>query len=98
MEKEETLIQTSKPNPSLVVEEKLFFEIKRLLIVLRHHVFSEDEAAEYCRCSAESIKYHALRSRKLTFLKFSKEGLVFLKPDLDKFLENARVEGFRDHS
>jgi len=95
MERETIPTQTPKPNPSL---DELFFEIKRLLIVLRHHVFREDEAAEYCRCPVESIKYHALRSRKLTFLKFSKEGLVFLKSDLDKFLENARVEGFRDYS
>ncbi|MGK5083242.1 hypothetical protein WDW37_08040 [Bdellovibrionota bacterium FG-1] len=76
----------------------LFDKFMVLQLVLRHHVFNENEAAAYCRCSRESIHYHATRSRKLTFLKFSKEGLIFLKKDLDTFLDNARVEGFRDLS
>ncbi len=77
---------------------RLFENYRSLQIILRHHVFNEGEAAGYCRCSVESIRYHALRSRKLACLKFSKEGLVFLKRDLDAFLDACRVEGFRDHS
>ncbi len=66
--------------------------------VLKHGVFNEFEAAEYCRCPVESIRYHTIRTRKLTASKFSKAGLVFLKEDLDNFLRNARSEGYRDLS
>ena len=66
------------------------------MIALNHHVFNEREAAFYCRCSVDSIRYHALRSRKLTFCDFTKEGLVFLKTDLDSFLQLSRKQGYRD--
>lgn len=66
-----------------------------LLIALNHHVFNESEAAFYCRCSVDSIRYHALRSRKLTFCDFTKEGLVFLKEDLDSFLKRSRRQGYQ---
>ncbi len=74
-----------------------FFENGIELIALNHHVFNEKEAAFYCRCSVDSIRYHALRSRKLTFCDFTKEGLVFLKTDLDSFLQSSRKQGYRDH-
>ena len=45
------------------------FENRIESIAFNHHVFNEKEAAFYCRCSVDSIRYHALRSRKLTFLK-----------------------------
>ncbi len=60
------------------------------LVALNHHVFNEREAAFYCRCSVDSIRYHALRSRKLMFCDFTKDGLIFLKSDLDSFLEKTR--------
>ena len=59
-------------------------------VALNHHVLNEQEAAFYCRCGVESIRYHALRSRRLSFCDFTKEGLVFLKEDLDKFLKSTR--------
>jgi|GEM_PF-6213211 len=62
------------------------------LVALNHHVFNEQEAAFYCRCSKASIRYHALRSRKLTFCDFSKESLIFLKDDLDIFLRSTRKQ------
>lgn len=71
-------------------ENQLFDNRIELILVLNHHVFNEKEAAFYCRCSVDSIRYHALRSRKLTFCDFTKEGLVFLKPDLDSFLHRVR--------
>ena len=77
-------------------EEPIFDNKKiELILTLNHHVFNEREAAFYCRCSVDSIRYHALRSRKLTFCDFTKEGLVFLKPDLDSFLQLSRKQGYR---
>ena len=67
-----------------------------MYIALNHHVFNEREAAFYCRCNIDSIRYHALRSRKLTFCDFSKQGLIFLKDDLDRFLQSERKQSFRD--
>ena len=73
-----------------------FFENRiEVMIALNHHVFNEKEAAFYCRCSVDSIRYHALRSRKLTFCDFTKEGLVFLKSDLDIFLQCSRKQNYR---
>lgn len=73
----------------------LFDNRIEVLIALNHHVFNEKEAAFYCRCSIDSIRYHALRSRKLTFCDFTKEGLVFLKEDLDSFLHLSRKQESR---
>ena len=93
-----------KPIPNLAnntendINEEQFFDIRITeIIALNHHVFNEREAAFYCRCSVDSIRYHALRSRKLTFCDFTKEGLVFLKTDLDNFLQSSRKEGYRGH-
>lgn len=68
----------------------------KLQLILHHHVFNEQEAAFYCRTNVESIRYHALRSRKLSFCDFSKGGLVFLKTDLDNFLTESRKKSYRD--
>ena len=87
------MLETSN-NKSL--EEMKLFDIRMdKLIALNHHVFNEREAAFYCRCSSDSIRYHALRSRKLTFCDFTKEGLIFLKTDLDNFLQASRKQSYR---
>jgi len=80
-------------NPS---EDRFFENRIEVLMTLNHHVFNEKEAAFYCRCRVDSIRYHALRSRRLTFCDFTKEGLVFLKTDLDSFLHLSRKQGYRD--
>lgn len=74
---------------------KFFDNRIEVMIALNHHVFNEKEAAFYCRCGVDSVRYHALRSRKLTFCDFTKDGLVFLKTDLDAFLQGERKQGYR---
>lgn len=82
--------------PSRASTDDLLFENRiEMIIALNHHVFNEKEAAFYCRCNVDSIRYHALRSRKLTFCDFTKEGLVFLKYDLDEFLQLSRKQNYR---
>ena len=82
--------------PFRAVTNDCFFDNKiELIMALNHHVFNEKEAAFYCRCNVDSIRYHALRSRKLTFCDFTKEGLVFLKADLDSFLQLSRKQGYQ---
>ena len=78
--------------------DQFFDKFNMLQLILRHTVFNVSEAAFYCRTPEECIRYHALRSRKLTYLKITKDGLVFLKSDLDQFLSDARTMNYRDHS
>ncbi len=80
---------------SASTDDSLFDNRIEAIVALNHHVFNEREAAFYCRCGVDSIRYHALRSRKLTFCDFTKEGLVFLKSDLDSFLQLSRKQGYR---
>lgn len=88
------LASVKKVNPSL---RDPFFENSEMTgMVLRHHVFNELEAAVYCRCNVECIRYHALRSKKLIFCDFTKEGRVYLKQDLDMFLKSSRKKNYQD--
>ncbi len=82
-------------NASALKGEWLFENRIEFLMALNHHVFNEKEAAFYCRCGVDSIRYHALRTRKLTFCDFTKEGLVFLKTDLDSFLMRSRKQSYQ---
>ena len=84
-------IETSPSNGRRVLLENRI----EWIVALNHNVFNESEAAIYCRCSSDSIRYHALRSRKLIFCDFSREGLVFLKQDLDSFLQSSRKKNHR---
>lgn len=76
--------------------------IERLAVILWHDKLDEIEAAMYLRLSdpygkgRETIRYHALRSRKLSFHKIGKSGLIFLKVDLDKALKHFKFESHRD--
>ena len=83
------------PSSCASTEDSLFDNRIERIMVFNHHVFNEKEAAFYCRCSVDSIRYHALRSRRLTFCDFTKEGLVFLKSDLDSFLQLSRKQNDR---
>lgn len=83
-------------DPDLISAMGLIFEkLYRLQIITRHDYFNEMEAAEFCRCTVKSIRYHALRSRKLPYLDFSKSGLVFRRQDLVKFMNDCRIASFR---
>ena len=88
-------MSNSKNNVRGNAAKEIFENQIEAMIALNHHVFNEKEAAFYCRSSVDSIRYHALRSRKLTFCDFTKEGLVFLKTDLDNFLHSSRKQGIR---
>ncbi len=85
----------TSPSSCASTEDSLFDNQIERIMVFNHHVFNEKEAAFYCRCSVDSIRYHALRSRRLTFCDFTKEGLVFLKSDLDSFLQLSRKQSDR---
>ncbi len=88
------LTSAKKVNPSS--RDLLFDNLEMTWMTLRHQVFNEDEAADYCRCKVECIRYHALRSRKLIYCDITKEGRVYLKSDLDEFLKSSRKLNHHD--
>ena len=82
--------------------EKTLERIERLTVILWHDKFDEIEAVMYLRlpepynAGAETIRYHAFRTRKLPFHKVSKNGLIFSRADLDKALKLFKFETHRD--
>jgi len=82
--------------------ENALDRLERLAVILLHDNFDEVEAAMYLRLpdpfgkGLETIRYHALRSRKLSFHKVGKNGLIFTKADLDKALKLFKLESHRD--
>lgn len=82
--------------------EHLLNRVERLVIVLCHKIFDEVEAATYLRLpdpenrGRETIRNYALRSKKISYYKVGRNGLTFLKADLDMALNRFKVQSFRD--
>lgn len=89
-------------NTKLGVFERLLNRVERLVIVLYHKIFDEVEAAMYLRLpdpenrGRETIRNYALRSKKLSYYKIGRNGLTFLKADLDLAMGRFKVQSFRD--
>ncbi len=89
-------------NAKLGVFERILNRVERLVVVLYHRVFDEVEAAMYLRLpdpetrGRETIRNYALRSKKLSYYKIGRNGLTFLKADLDLALDRFKVHSFRD--
>ncbi len=90
------------PNTNLGIFERLLNRVERLVVVLYHKVFDEVEAAMYLRLpdpehkGRETIRNYALRSKKLSYYKIGRNGLTFLKADLDLAIDRFKVHSFRD--
>ena len=59
------------------------------LIRVSQEAFNIEEAAEYLRTTPRTIRYYAKRARELPYAKVGRQ-MVFLKKDLDSFLERRR--------
>jgi hypothetical protein len=90
------------PNTNLGIFERLVNRVERLVVILYHKVFDEVEAAMYLRLpdpehrGRETIRNYALRSKKLSYYKIGRNGLTFLKADLDLAIDRFKVHSFRD--
>lgn len=90
------------PNTNLGIFERLLNRVERLVVILYHKVFDEVEAAMYLRLpdpehrGRETIRNYALRSKKLSYYKIGRNGLTFLKADLDLAIDRFKVHSFRD--
>lgn len=90
------------PSGNLGIFERLVNRVERLVVILYHKVFDEVEAAMYLRLpdpehrGRETIRNYALRSKKLSYYKIGRNGLTFLKADLDLAIDRFKVHSFRD--
>lgn len=86
----------------LNVVDSVFGKLESFLVLLKHDYFNEVEAAMYLRLESpqtigrETVRNYALRSKKLSFIKIGRTGLIFSRKDLEKFIESQRSECFRD--
>ena len=86
----------------LNVVDSVFGKLESFLVLLKHNYFNEVEAAMYLRLESpqtigrETVRNYALRSKKLSFIKIGRTGLIFSRKDLEKFIESQRSECFRD--
>ena len=84
------------------VFERLLTRVERLVVVLYHKIFDEVEAAMYLRLpdpenrGRETVRNYALRSKKISYYKIGRNGLTFLKADLDLAIDRFKVQSFRD--
>ena len=90
------------PVIKLGVFDRVLNRVERLVIVLFHKIFDEVEAAAYLRLpdpehrGRETIRNYALRSKKISYYKIGRNGLTFLKADLDLAMGRFKVQSFRD--
>jgi hypothetical protein len=82
--------------------DHVFNRIEKLQIIKRCDVYNEIEAAIFLRLSnpetsgRQSVRYYALNAKQLTYLKIGRDGLLFTKSDLENFLENQKVQSYRN--
>lgn len=86
----------------LNVVDCVFGKLESFLVLLKHDYFNEVEAAMFLRLESpqtigrDTVRNYALRSKKLSFIKIGRTGLIFSRKDLEKFLESQRSECLRD--
>ena len=89
-------------NTKMGVFERVLNRVERLVVVLFHKIFDEVEAATYLRLpdpehqGRETVRNYALRSKKISYYKIGRNGLTFLKADLDMAMGRFKVQSFRD--
>lgn len=92
----------NKKRFSLNVVDCVFGKLESFLVLLKHDYFNEVEAAMFLRLESpetigrDTVRNYALRSKKLSFIKIGRTGLIFSRKDLEKFIESQRSECIRD--
>jgi len=92
----------NEKNFFLNVVDCVFGRLESFLVLLKHDYFNEVEAAMFLRLDSpqtvgrDTVRNYALRSKKLSFIKIGRTGLIFSRKDLEKFIESQRLECFRD--
>ena len=71
----------------------LFENLIESVVQAQKTTFTLKEAAAYLKIPEESVLYYSKRLRELSYVLLSKGILVFLKSDLDNFLNSKRIQG-----
>ncbi len=99
---EEKIVDESKKNILTNILDCIFSRVEKFLVLLKHDYFNETEAAMFLRLSRpestgrETVRNYALRSKKLSFIKIGRSGLIFTRKDLESFINSQRLSCFRD--
>ena len=70
-----------------------FFAKLSSLLSAPKETYSLEQASAYLHISVEAVKYYSTRVRELSYVPLSKGIIVFLKIDLDEFLQKKKVHG-----
>ena len=82
--------------------DKIFNRIEKICIILWGTYFNEEDVAYLFRLpnpkgsGKETIKNYALRSKKVSYAKAGRNGLLFHRDDLDRLYKGLKSESVRD--
>ena len=99
---EDNTIDNKLTSSIFEIIDHVFNRIEQLQIIKKGEVFNETEAAIFLRLpnpessGRQSIRYYALKVKQLSYLKIGRDGLLFTKSDLENFLENQKVQSYRN--
>ena len=99
---EDNTIDNKLTSSIFEIIDHVFNRIEQLQIIKKGEVFNETEAAIFLRLpnpessGRQSIRYYALNVKQLSYLKIGRDGLLFTKSDLENFLENQKVQSYRN--
>ena len=100
--KDENALSIKLATIIIKVADHIFDRIERLKIMQNCEVFNEVEAAIFLRlpdpenAGRQSIRYYALTAKQLSYIKIGRDGLLFTRPDLENFLNNQKVQSYRE--
>lgn len=86
----------------LNVVNNVFDRIEQICVLLFNDFLNEEEAARYLRLvdpknkGSATLRNYALRSKKLSFAKVGRTGLLFNKKDLNKLFDLMKAESFKN--
>lgn len=95
-------VDEKNQNFFLNVVDCVFGRLEKFLVLFKHDYFNEVEAAMFLRLELpetlgrDTVRNYALRSKKLSFIKIGRAGLIFSRKDLEQFIQSQRSECFRD--
>ena len=93
-----------KKNDLLGLLDHFFQKLELICILKSHDYFNEGEAAMFLRLpdpfvkGKDTIRNYALRHKKLSYYKVGRDGLIFKREDLVKFLNHQKSESVYESS
>lgn len=98
LKKEKKTVDENKTTSVLDVVDRIFDRIEQICSLMCNEYLNEEEAARFLRLTDPknkgrlTIRNYALRSKKLSFAKIGRTGLLFKKKDLEKLFDLLKAE------